>query len=325
MQRTFTVHSVQAVDLKVQNKAGGGMLLYYRQSLHITRRTDLEISEFETVRAEITLPNSKPFLICSVYRPPDACSSWIDLFDNEITKAQTTSLELILMGDFNIDYSSSCNNKWNNLVQLFDLSQLVSKLIRVTASTTTIIDHVYTTHKGNITECFVPHYAISDHYPVCFTRKIDHKIRKSTHITATYRCFKNFNEEAFLSDLGTKLESFELHDTTADHDFSILHSIITNELDKYAPVGQRRVKSLHLPDWNTPEIGQSRETRDKLKHSNNWTEYKRFRNKTSKLIKTAKRKHFTDLIENSKDTKLIWKHLRTINDPASTKNRILPD
>ena len=150
------------------------------------QRTDLEISEFETVWAEITLPNSKPFLICSIYHPPDACSSWIDLFDNEITKAQTTSLELILMGDFNIDYSSSCNNKWNNLVQLFDLSQLVSKLIRVTASTTTIIDHVYTTHKGNITECFVPHYAISDHYPVCFTRKIDHKIRKCTHSYNSY-------------------------------------------------------------------------------------------------------------------------------------------
>ena len=104
-----------------------------------------------------------------------------------------------------------------------------------------------------------------------------------------------------------------------------MHSIITNDLDKYAPVRQRRVKSLHLPEWYTPEIGQSRETRDKLKHSNNWTEYKRFRNKTSKLNKTAKRKHFTDSIENSKDTKLIWKHLRTINDPASTKNRILPD
>ena len=166
----------------VKNKAGGGLLLYYRQSLHVTRRTDLEISEFETVWAEITLPNSKPFLICSVYHPPDACSSWIDLFDNEITKAQTTGLELILMGDFNIDYSSSCNNKWNNLVQLFDLSQLVSKPARVTASTATIIDHVYTTHKGNITEYYVPHYAISDHYPVCFTRKINHRIRKSTHI-----------------------------------------------------------------------------------------------------------------------------------------------
>ena len=39
-------------------------------------------------------------------------------------------LQIILIGDFNIDYISCTNRKWLNLVQLFDLSQLVSEPTR---------------------------------------------------------------------------------------------------------------------------------------------------------------------------------------------------
>ena len=40
------------------------------------------------------------FFIYSVYRPPSASSDWIE---EELSNAQTTGLEFILMGDFNID------------------------------------------------------------------------------------------------------------------------------------------------------------------------------------------------------------------------------
>ena len=80
------------------------------------------------------------------------------------------------MGDINIDYKHCSNSKWANLTQLFDLSQLITEPTRVTDTSSTIIDHVYTTEPGNITESFVPQYAISDHYPVCFTRKTNNEI-----------------------------------------------------------------------------------------------------------------------------------------------------
>ena len=103
-----------------------------------------------------------------------------------------------------------------------------------------------------------------------------------------------------------------------------MYSIIINQLDRYAPIKQRRVKSRRLPDWYTPEIGEARKIRDKYKHSKNWSEYKRYRNKPSKLIKNAKRNYFSDSIENFKDTKTIWKHLRTINTSAASTNNTLP-
>ena len=86
-----------------QNKNGGGLVLYCRNSLTCSRRSDLEISSLETLWAEIELPNARPFLVCTTYRPPNALSEWIDHFEEELSIAQATGLENIVMGDFNID------------------------------------------------------------------------------------------------------------------------------------------------------------------------------------------------------------------------------
>ena len=181
----------------VQNKSGGGLLLYYRHSKDLKRRTDLEVSQIESIWVEVTLTNSKSFLICSVYRPPNACADWIDLFKEELCLAQTTWLEYLVMRDINIDCKHCSNSNWANLIQLFDLFQLITEPTWITDTSSTIIDHVYITEPGNITECFVPQYAISDHYPDCFTRKINYKIPKKKHKTSSYRCFKKFDDAHF--------------------------------------------------------------------------------------------------------------------------------
>lgn len=100
-----------------QQKYGGGLVLYYRDSLNCIRRPEFEISQIETLWSEFSLPNSRPFLVCTVYRPPSAHSQWIDLLEKELSIALTTGLETIVMGDFNIDYNPCTNRKWLNLVQ----------------------------------------------------------------------------------------------------------------------------------------------------------------------------------------------------------------
>ena len=71
------------------------------------------------------------------------------LFEVELSIAQTSGLEFLLMGDINIDLKAHTNNKWLNLINLFDLTQLVTEPTRVTETTDTLIDHVYTTHPEN--------------------------------------------------------------------------------------------------------------------------------------------------------------------------------
>ena len=80
------------------------------------------------------------------------------------------------MDDINIDLSLNSNRKWQNLIELFDLSERVSEPTRVTEKSAAIIDYIYTSHPEHIVESFVSSYSLSDHFPVCFTRKIKNKI-----------------------------------------------------------------------------------------------------------------------------------------------------
>jgi len=48
-------------------------------------------------------------------------------------------------------------------MELYDLKQIINKPTRITANSTTLIDHIYTSHKSHIMESFVPSICISDH------------------------------------------------------------------------------------------------------------------------------------------------------------------
>ena len=211
------------------------------------------------------------------------------------------------------------------MIQLFDLTQLVTDFTRITPSTATIIDHIYTSNPENVVECFVPSYAVSDHFPVCFTRKISGKISKAEYTTTTYRCFRQFNKSSFLSDLKSDLESFAVYNRYVDEALNLLFLIIRHHLNRHAPLKTRRVKSKRLPEWLTPDILNARRMRDTFKRAKNWQEYKKLRNVTLDLICKAKKKHFSESIASQKDMKTIWKHFRSFKNKNNCSTNTLPE
>ena len=86
---------------ETRDKTGGGLILYFSNNINCKRRSEYEISNIETIWSKITLPNSKPFLICTAYRSPNETTNWVDLFEEELSAAQASGLELVLLGDFN--------------------------------------------------------------------------------------------------------------------------------------------------------------------------------------------------------------------------------
>ena len=58
---------------------------------------------------------------------------------------------------------------------------------------------------------------------------------------------------------------------------------------------------------------------------NNGPNINKYRNKTRQLIRASKRKHFSESISKSKDTKHIWAHLRTLNGYSKASNNRLPE
>ena len=141
---------------------------------------------------------------------------------------------------------------------------------------------------------YVPSYSISDHFPVCFSRKTNCKITKNEHITATYRSFKNFNETHFLQALAPDFGSFS--DILVDSDINeacfTWIKIIQHQLDHHAPEKSRRVKHKLLTEWSNQEILTTRKLRDISKRDGSWPDYKKYRNKTKTLIRQAKKTSF---------------------------------
>jgi len=88
-----------------------------------------------------------------------------------------------------------------NAVLNMGLTQLIKCPTRVTRSTSSIIDHLYTTRPELIAEVNVANYCLSDHFPVLFTRTLKTKQVKGCHEHIKYRYFKHFNEEKFREDL----------------------------------------------------------------------------------------------------------------------------
>ena len=195
----------------LNTKSGGGVVVYIADHIKYKRRNDLEFLETESTWLEINLKNTKPILIGSIYRPPSSSIQWINEFSLQIEKAASAADEIYFLEDFNINFLSddTQSRTWIHSLEAFDFSQLIKEPTRITAHSATLIDHIYTNQPDQVTECFVPTVALSDHYLVCFTRQTSKlKIKKRNHNAIKLRSLTSFEDSTFLDYLNKEIQKF---------------------------------------------------------------------------------------------------------------------
>ena len=69
---------------KDRSRNGGGVCIYLRISINCNIRNDLIPYDLEAVCIEIIKPHSKPFLVTTVYRPPNASADFFEHFEKLI-------------------------------------------------------------------------------------------------------------------------------------------------------------------------------------------------------------------------------------------------
>ena len=99
-------------------------------------------------------------------------------------------------------------------------------------------------------------------------------ICKNAHQIITYRSFKNFVEEQFLSDLRCVPWEILEHFDNVEYIVSVWNTLFLEILDKYAPIKSHRVKKKYQPEWLSPEILDCMKQRNKYKINGNISEYK---------------------------------------------------
>ena len=303
---------------------GGGVLIYIAEHLDYQRKQNLESDSMESIWIEINLKHTKPILINSVYRPPSASRQWLQVFSDNLENITTAENEIYVMGDINVDLSNqeTANKSLRHILELHDLTQMVKAPTRITSHSKTLIDHIYASHPHHVYNVSVPIIALSDHYPVCFTRKAGYNIKRNMHSYITYRCFKHFDNNSFCTDFINKIDEIEFSQTDTNFNFDKWHKIFIETLNKHAKMKTKRVKRKSQPDWYTDEIREAQNKRDYHHKKRNWTLYKKWRNQTKTLIRKHKKNLFSESIAQNKDGSYLWKHINDINNQK--KRNTLP-
>ena len=61
---------------KDRSRTGGGVCMYLRSSINFKIRNDLVPDDIEAICIEISKPDSRNFIVASVYRPPSSHQSF---------------------------------------------------------------------------------------------------------------------------------------------------------------------------------------------------------------------------------------------------------
>ena len=133
---------------------------------------------------EITKPQSKPFIVSTIYRPPNAPAEFFYCFETLIKQIDDENKEMYILGDINCNLLQEKalfnvpTSKLNPIYELYQLSQLINEPTRVTLTTSSLIDHVVTNTPEKISHSGVVHTGISDHSLIYAIRRIRHFQKK---------------------------------------------------------------------------------------------------------------------------------------------------
>jgi len=322
---------------------GGGVAIFVNESIQSNLFDQLpnNLCSFESIFVQITNPSSKPILIGSLYRPPDGD---LDLFLNELENTMTILNRLrfttYLCGDYNLNLlnidSHNKTNDFLNLMATFLFRPLIQAPTRITHSSSTLIDNIFT---NSLTSKECPGILltdISDHLPIftIFTiiATIPNNLGKSKYVT--YRP-KPINA---LTDLTNDLinedwtETLSLEDP--DHILSSFNTKIYALYNKNYPLTTKkaRIYKTKLKPWMSPSLIKSCKTKNKLykiylqsKSNIALDKYKQYKNKLTNILRKCEKSYYTNMLELHKNNlRETWKLLKTVLNHHTTNYTNIP-
>ena len=316
-------YKLERVD---RNRRGGGVCVYIIDNLTYIRRLDLESHELEALWIEIKLPNTKPILTGTFYRPPRSDAVYQGQIEESISRVTELNQEVIVLGDFN--YNMHCKNESkfiDKLCRQNSMHQIVKGSTRITETSSTLIDIILTNLPNNVCMSKVVSLGLSDHNLVYIVRKLYRP--KVPPKVITFRSMKQFNEKSFQDDM----EKLDWNECLNSDDIVTAWSTwkvnFLRVCDKHTPLVTRRVRG-NKTKWVTDEYISLTHLRDRLKkraekqNTNSiWSQYRSVRNYVNNLRTTLKSRYYHDsVIENQRNHKQLWNVLKELN-PGKKDNR----
>lgn len=301
---------------------GGGIMALVKDSLLPTHLDYLNQNDIEVTFLSITLKRSK-WLVGIVYRPPNSNTSFFeklqDIFDNIQANLITGFEGLIVLGDFNINWSmeSSSLTSLQELTTSIGLTQLVEEVTRSSSnpsSTGTVIDLIFTNRQEKFSSVeTVSNPVSSDHHGVFFSIVAN----KTPPEPKIVRSFLQYNKGDF-SHLETLLHllpwSAFMDHTDPDASWETFMDLLDAAIHDSIP---RKSSNRRISPWITPALKQLIKRKQtlftKAKTSGNikdWRNYKQIRNELKNKTKKEYSKYVNNLFAQPDNKRNFWKFVK---------------
>ena len=252
----------------------GGIAVFVRKDYeHVKVRYDLSKNchHIESLFVELEIPETNSKIICGeIYRRPNSnILSFINDLEDIVDIINTEGKKLYLMGDFNINlFDFSSNNNVRNFIDVMhskNLYCLINKSTRVTSTSRTLIDHIWSNDYKNCDFNGIIFEKISDHFPVFSFFNLNNSSNNSnkhnssnnsnSFITTSFRDFSSEKISIFKAALQNVDWSLVSISNNVNVAYANFITIFNAMFERYFPLIEKKVRIDHSnKPWITPEL-----------------------------------------------------------------------
>ena len=306
------------------------MSIYVRDHISFIERPDLNQfdNSIESIFIEVNkdqLNTTKNILIGVIYRPPNQD---MDIFNEKISEMLETIRKeekfCYLLGDCNINIlnyeSHRLTGDFVDLLSSYSFLPLITHPTRITASSATLIDYIFTNHIENLDHSTQGLLVtdVSDHYPIFHINNRSYIGESDIYVIK--RIFSERNKQAFKIALN-ELDWNEIYGAfETNNAFHRFHDTLGTLLNKYFPKVRIKRKYTDRKPWLTDSLRMTIKTKNELYYCykrincvKNEVKYKTNKSKLQKLLKVAEKQYYQELLMKYKNnTKKSWGIIKSI-------------
>ncbi len=296
---------------------GGGVGLMHKKTLRIKPQKQKPFISFE--HSEFLLTAAKIFRIVIIYRPPPSpknkftVSMFLEEFTSLLERLATAHGHLVMVGDFNFhinDPKDSDAKRFMDVLNTFGLTQHVSGPTHKRGHTLDLV--ITRSSEDVVSDIYVSAPVIADHSAIHF--KLACSKPGFERKTITFRRLKSIDLKSFSQDiLSSPLHSNR--ENTLECLVNQYQNVLSDILDKHAPLRTKVVTIRPSAQWYTPDIDDEKRKRRQLerkwKSSGLHTDQDAFlmqSYKVDEMIFVSKKTFYNSVIsDNPKDQKTLFR------------------
>ncbi|KAK3099985.1 hypothetical protein FSP39_012969 [Pinctada imbricata] len=327
--------TIDGYDIIRQDRSahGGGILVYISTNLYVNRLHPIESNneDFEYVWLEVKSKRDK-FLLCIAYRPPSQIDAFWTEFEHSIDTASDINPKLVIVGDLNVDLLTESSHKLNNIMNIYQLNNVIDTPTRIGPTRQSLLDPVLIRECSFCFSEVIPiERTISDHNATVIDLIFELENRK---------CYKRkvwCYESGDYVSLNEEIQQFDWSELLSVNDIDDACLKFTDKflalINKYIPSKMVTIRNKDKP-WFNSFIRREIRKRDRLRKKaklgiQSFVEkYKKQRNHVNNLKKSIKQSFYQnvdDLVDTlaAQNSKGYWKLIKSLTQ-SSGKQVIIP-